>query len=92
MMLSVGGWATDSKLFSKLVSTEENMQKFAMEAINYLRKHDFDGLDIDWQYPGTRGSPSKDVERYYRLLRVSLFGCCCSVLPRPFQPCTESCS
>ncbi|XP_033739595.1 putative chitinase 1 [Pecten maximus] len=70
MMLSVGGWATDSKLFSKTVSSEENMQHFAEEAINYLRKHDFDGLDIDWQFPATRGSPPEDVQRYYRFLRL----------------------
>ena len=69
-MLAVGGWNMGSKPFMATVASADNMHKFADKTIHFLRQHNFDGLDIDWEYPAARGSPAKDKTRFTQLLQV----------------------
>ncbi|XP_045208460.2 putative chitinase 1 [Mercenaria mercenaria] len=69
-MLSLGGWTMGSKLFIELVSSESNMREFASNAITYLRTYNFDGLDIDWEYPAARGSGPEDKANFITLLKI----------------------
>jgi len=69
-MLSIGGWELGSRSWTKLVSSRKNMEAFALEVIRYLRMHNFDGLDVNWEYPATRGSPPEDKHNFAELLEV----------------------
>ena len=54
ILVSVGGW-TWSGGFSDAVLTPESRRLFVESAVHYVRRHDLDGFDVDWEYPGLRG-------------------------------------
>lgn len=49
--LSVGGWKADG--FSPAVATAEGREKLAESAIRVIREMQLDGIDWDWEYPGS---------------------------------------
>lgn len=53
ILLSVGGWGADH--FSEAALTEDSRKRFADTAVELVRRHDLDGLDIDWEYPAHPG-------------------------------------
>jgi chitinase len=55
VLASVGGW-TWSGAFSDAVLTPEARARFVGSAVEFLRRHDLDGIDIDWEYPGLPGN------------------------------------
>lgn len=69
-LLAVGGWNLGSAPFTEMVATEASRQKFALNAVDFLRNRSFDGLEMDWEYPGGRGSPPEDKQRFTALLKV----------------------
>lgn len=83
LFLSVGGWNFNDpndpegvgrntyRLFSQMVSTKENRKQFIESAVEYLHRFGFDGLDIDWEYPGdlTRGGAVEDFANFVTFLK-----------------------
>jgi chitinase len=55
IVVSVGGW-TWSGAFSDMVLTAASRKKFIDSAVQFVRDHQLDGLDVDWEYPGSIGN------------------------------------
>jgi len=70
LLLSVGGWNMASAPFTAMVATDASRREFATDTVQFLRKHNFDGIDIDWEYPANRGSPAGDKLKYTQLLQT----------------------
>lgn len=51
--LALGGWNDSAgDKYSRLVNNPGARAKFVEHAIRFLEKYGFDGLDLDWEYPG----------------------------------------
>lgn len=51
-----------------MASTQEYRQAFVDSVIRFLVAYDFDGLDVDWEYPTMRGGIPEDKENLASLL------------------------
>jgi chitinase len=50
--LALGGWNDSAgDKYSRLVNSPSARRRFVKHVIEFLEKHGFDGLDLDWEYP-----------------------------------------
>ncbi len=72
ILVSVGGW-TWSGRFSEMALTTESRTKFIDSVVEFLGKYKLDGLDIDWEYPGSIGNGNpfrpEDKQNFTALLK-----------------------
>ena len=73
-LISVGGW-TWSANFSDAALTPASRAQFATSCADFMEAYGFDGIDIDWEYPGGGGLPSntsrpEDTQNFTLLLQA----------------------
>jgi chitinase len=72
VLISVGGWAWSGN-FSDMALTKKSRALFIDSVVDFVDRHNLDGLDIDWEYPGLVGAGnhfrSIDKQNYTLLLK-----------------------
>ncbi|WP_044891869.1 glycoside hydrolase family 18 protein [Opitutus terrae] len=73
VLVSIGGWGADH--FSDAALTADTRARFARTAVDLMRQHHLDGIDLDWEYPGHPGPGglkfrAEDKQNFTLLLRA----------------------
>lgn len=71
VQLSIGGWGSGG--FSEMASDPEKRKAFARDCRRVMDEYGLDGIDIDWEYPGSSAagitSSKADKENYALLMK-----------------------
>ncbi|PHH59992.1 hypothetical protein CDD81_2226 [Ophiocordyceps australis] len=73
VLMSFGGWS-GSAHFSNIVKDPSTKDAFVQNIVDYVRKNNLDGADIDWEFPGSDGNcnsfdKEKDVPNFLKFLQ-----------------------
>ncbi|KAK4442906.1 hypothetical protein QBC34DRAFT_479340 [Podospora aff. communis PSN243] len=77
IVIALGGWTHNDNhtiwqpVFSDSVSSQSNRAKFIREIKGFLDEYGYDGVDMDWEYPGApdRGGGPEDGVNFTKFLQ-----------------------
>ena len=71
VLLSIGGWGRGK--FTPMAASSEKRQLFAQSCLEFCQQWGIDGIDIDWEFPGSNSSgeasPTDEKQNYTLLMR-----------------------
>lgn len=71
LMLSVGGWGEGGQKYSDMASTAAGRQAFIDSVIETMEQYNnFNGFDLDWEYPGATDRQGKYADKDNFLLLI----------------------
>ncbi|KAG6238482.1 hypothetical protein E4U25_001673 [Claviceps purpurea] len=78
IFVSIGGWTFSDNdtytqpIFGNIARSSANRQLFADGLVSFLSYYGFDGVDLDWEYPGApdRGGKKEDTKNYVELVKT----------------------
>jgi len=76
--ISIGGWTFSDNgtktqpVWGDLASTQVKRTQFTNNLYKFMKHWGFDGVDLDWEYPGApdRGGKKEDSQNYVNLLET----------------------
>lgn len=76
VLLAVGGWEYEDinleETFAQATATQEKREHFVGELLAMCQRYGFDGIDIDWEYPGIDKEGQSSYEAMMLLLAEKL--------------------
>ncbi|KAH7354207.1 hypothetical protein B0T11DRAFT_357537 [Plectosphaerella cucumerina] len=82
VFIAIGGWAFNDPgptvtTFSDIARSEANQRTFISSLVSFMNTYGFDGVDIDWEYPGApdrkgRGEDFQNLPKFLRNIKGAL--------------------
>ena len=73
VMLMIGGWGEHADGFSEMAKDPAKRTEFCQSCKSHIDTYGFDGIDIDWEYPGggpsTNGQSAADPANFVLVLK-----------------------
>ena len=73
--IAIGGWNdSEGDKYSRMVNNPNARKRFVQDALEFVKKYNFDGLDLDWEYPkcwqvNCNRGPDSDKPAFAALVR-----------------------
>lgn len=67
-MVAIGGWNEGSERYSDMVGNAASRRTFIDSVLEFVPSQNFDGLDLDWEYPAHRGGKPEDKNNFDLLM------------------------
>lgn len=75
VLIALGGWTFNdpgptATVFSDIAASAEKQKKFFKSLVSFMSTYDFDGVDLDWEYPEAddRSGRPEDYENFPKFL------------------------
>ncbi|KAI9038720.1 uncharacterized protein KD926_010455 [Aspergillus affinis] len=67
VLIALGGWTFNdlgliATVFSDIAASAEKQEKFFKSLVSFMSTYDFDGVDLDWEYPEADDRSGKPVD------------------------------
>lgn len=76
VLIAIGGWGykctTLEPTFLKATCTDEKCKTLSDNILALVDEYGFDGVDVDWEHPRTKGNSGKQYEKLISCLRSAL--------------------
>ncbi|CAF3191271.1 unnamed protein product [Rotaria socialis] len=71
ILVAVGGWTAGSEAFNNILTNSSTRTLFIRHTKQFLRQWNFDGIDLDWEFPGDieRGAMNNSREQFNILIK-----------------------
>ena len=73
VLLMIGGWGEHADGFSMMARDPNKRKEFCQSCKSHIDNYGFDGIDIDWEYPGggpsTNGKSNDDPKNFVLVLK-----------------------
>lgn len=70
-MMSLGGDLASTAPMSRMAANDTGRRIYVKHVIEFVQKHGFDGIDVDWEYPGdvARGGSVEDDVSFVKFVK-----------------------
>jgi len=72
VLFAIGGWG-DTEGFAAGAKDDTSRQQYAKNVAAVVEENGFDGVDIDWEYPGGNGENYKDIPNEKKTGEIDAF-------------------
>ncbi|KAI6251026.1 hypothetical protein HI914_00331 [Erysiphe necator] len=72
VLIAIGGWA-DTQGFGQGAATDESRKLFAANIALLCDQYGFDGVDIDWEYPGGNGADYRQIPNSAKVSEIDTY-------------------
>lgn len=67
VLIAIGGWTFNDPgptetTFSDIARSETNQKAFIKSLVSFLSTYNFDGIDLDWEYPKAKDRSGRDED------------------------------